>query len=96
MNHFGKLLSRQDYVFSGLESHHAIDLPHNRMAAALRAGGVTLEGQVYLATFQFRASSDTRGTFHVGLVPRDGVLLLDSNGRLIQATVASTVTISLP
>ena len=88
--------TRPDYVFTALESYHAVDKTNRRLMCVLASGGVSSKGPVYLGSFAFGPTPDARGTFDLVLRTGDGTLLLDSFGRRIQLRSVTETTISVP
>ncbi len=90
---------RNDHVFAGLTSHHAVDKANGRMACVLSSGGVDSQTPVYLATFVFRASSDAAGMFTVSAIPGDGTsgtMTADSTGTPTTVQITSAAEITIP
>jgi len=82
--------SRSDYVFGDVQSFHAVDRRQTRMAnAVIASGSSSPSGNGYLGSFVFRASPDAKGTFRIELQGDQGVYLLDSNGRSIDAKLGT-------
>ena len=85
----------KDHVFASQESYHAVDIAKGRMMCAVLEGGLSSREAVYLGTFVFRATAQSRGTFQV--IPRtgDGTILLDSSGRRLEIVNTTEAAISL-
>ncbi len=86
---------RQAYVFTGIETLHAVDVKSNRMLNALPAGTVHLKDESYLATFVYQVSGDAKGTFHVSVNQAGETMFLDENGTqvLIDLNAATQITV---
>jgi Lamin Tail Domain/CotH kinase protein/Dictyostelium (slime mold) repeat len=71
---------RTDYLFAGRPVSAVSDVSGVRLAGAIRDGGVTPAGVVYLGSFEYRASNDAAGTFRIGFRPQETMLRDSTSG----------------
>jgi len=86
---------RDDYIFTGRPVSAVTDDSGVRLAGAVREGGVTSSGEVYLGSFDFRASNDAVGTFSVGLRAQETMFRDTSNAAVaVDAGLRVDITVS--
>jgi len=87
--------SRSDFVFGSDFVIDAVDEVQDRVGGLRFSGGKDVGEMGYLATFQFRATDNALGTFHVNLRIGEDTFLLDSHGDLIAFQKGSSLDLSV-
>lgn len=86
--------SRKDGVFPPGNSFTAANQAAGQVLNALGAGGVTVSGAAYLATFEFRVARDAAGPFVIALSEEGTKLRNERNEALAVAASPATVWVS--
>ncbi len=87
---------RSDYVFGQEAATDAKSLIDKQLSNAKQSGGVSVQGQGYLATYTFQPSEGAEGVFTIAVKDNyDQTFLNDSNGVLLASTGGSTEVIGV-
>ena len=87
---------RSDYVFGEEAAHEAKSLIDKQVSNAKDSGGVSVQGQGYLATYTFQPCDGAEGVFTIAVKDNyDQACLNDSNGVLLASQGGATEVIGV-
>ncbi len=87
---------RSDYVFGEEATRDAKSLTDKQLSNAKETGGVSVQGQAYLATYTFQPSEGAAGVFTIAVKDNyDQTFLIDSNGVLLASAGGATEVIGV-